>query len=144
MYKNWEELEEACKNCRKCKLCNGRKTVVIGVGNKNADIMFIGEGPGADEDIQGIPFVGRAGQLMNKAFAGLEINRNDVYIANIVKCRPPQNRNPEKDEAEACREYIISQISLVKPKVIVLLRECCTKKHFRRRIWNNCKQREMV
>ena len=85
MYKDWEELEEACNSCKKCKLCNGRKTVVIGVGNKNADIMFIGEGPGADEDTQGIPFVGKAGQLMNKAFAGVEINREDVYIANIVQ-----------------------------------------------------------
>lgn len=144
MYKNWEELEEACNSCKKCKLCNGRKTVVIGVGNKNADIMFIGEGPGADEDTQGIPFVGKAGQLMNKAFAGVEINRDDVYIANIVKCRPPQNRNPEKDETDACKEYIESQINLVKPKVIVLLRECGIKKYFRRRVWNNCKQRKMV
>ena len=143
MYKDWEELEEACNSCKKCKLCNGRKTVVIGVGNKNADIMFIGEGPGADEDTQGIPFVGKAGQLMNKAFAGVEINREDVYIANIAKCRPPQNRNPEKDEADACKEYIESQINLVKPKVIVLLRECCIKKYFRRRVWNNCKQRKM-
>ena len=144
MYKDWEELEEACNSCKKCKLCNGRKTVVIGVGNKNADIMFIGEGPGADEDAQGIPFVGKAGQLMNKAFAGVEINREDVYIANIVKCRPPQNRNPEKDEADACKEYIESQINLVKPKVIVLLRECFIKKYFRRRVWNNCKQRKMA
>ena len=84
--------------------------------------MFIGEGPGADEDLQGIPFVGKAGQLMNKAFAGIGIKRENVYIANVVKCRPPQNRNPEKDEADACREYLISQIKLVNPKVIVLLR----------------------
>ena len=121
MYKNWEELEEACNSCKKCKLCNGRKTVVIGVGNKNADIMFIGEGPGADEDTQGIPFVGKAGQLMNKAFAGVEINRDDVYIANIVKCRPPANRNPEDDETTACLNYLRNQVILVKPKIIVLL-----------------------
>lgn len=122
MYKNWEELEEACNNCKKCKLCHVRKKVVIGTGNKNADIMFIGEGPGADEDAQGIPFVGKAGQLMNRAFAGVGIDREEVYIANTVKCRPPQNRNPEKDEIDACKEYINSQIALVNPKIIVLLR----------------------
>lgn len=122
MYKNWEDLENECENCNKCKLCNTRKHVVIGTGNRNAKIMFIGEGPGADEDLQGIPFVGKAGQLMNKAFAGIGIKRENVYIANVVKCRPPQNRNPEKDEADVCREYLISQIKLVNPKVIVLLR----------------------
>ena len=121
MYQNWEELEQACSKCNKCKLCSGRKNVVIGTGNKNAKIMFIGEGPGADEDEQGIPFVGKAGQLMNKAFEGVGIKRDEVYIANTVKCRPPQNRNPEKDEAEACREYLESQINLVNPKIIVLL-----------------------
>lgn len=121
MYQNWSELEETCKACHKCKLCAGRTNVVIGAGNKKAKIMFIGEGPGADEDIQGIPFVGKAGQLMNKAFEGLGIKREEVYIANIVKCRPPQNRNPEKDEAEACKEYIDTQINLVKPEIIVLL-----------------------
>ncbi len=121
MYQNWDELEEACKNCNKCKLCNTRKNVVIGIGNKKAKIMFIGEGPGADEDIQGIPFVGRAGQLMDKALAGLGIKREDIYITNIVKCRPPQNRNPEKEEADSCKEYIETQIKLVNPEVIVLL-----------------------
>ncbi len=90
-------------------------------GNRNADIMLIGEGPGADEDTQGEPFVGRAGQLMNKAFIGLGIKREEVYIANIVKCRPPQNRNPESDEAVACMDYLRSQVMLVKPKIIVLL-----------------------
>ena len=122
--------------------CN-ETNIVFGTGNKNADIMFIGEGPGADEDAQGEPFVGKAGKLMNMAFETLGIKREEVYIANIVKCRPPQNRNPEKDEADACKEYIESQINLVKPKVIVLLRECCIKKYFRRRVWNNCKQRKM-
>lgn len=90
-------------------------------GNKNARLMFIGEGPGADEDEQGEPFVGKAGKLMNKAFIGLGIKRDDVYIANIVKCRPPQNRNPEKDEALACMDYLRSQVILVKPEIIVLL-----------------------
>lgn len=121
MYETWEELENSIKACNKCKLCSGRKNIVFGCGNKNADIMFIGEGPGADEDIQGEPFVGKAGQLMNKAFEALEIERNDVYITNIVKCRPPQNRNPEKDEAKACMDYLRNQVLLVKPKIIVLL-----------------------
>ena len=121
MYNNWEELEEACINCTKCRLCSNRHNVVIGVGNINAEIMFIGEGPGADEDMQGIPFVGKAGKLMDKAFQGIGIKREDVYIANIVKCRPPNNRNPEKDEADACQEYIKTQIKLINPKVIVLL-----------------------
>ena len=121
MYETWEELEEEIKGCKKCKLCSGRKNIVFGIGNKNADIMFIGEGPGADEDIQGEPFVGKAGQLMNKAFEALEIEREKVYIANIVKCRPPQNRNPEQDEAKACMDYLRNQVILVKPKIIVLL-----------------------
>lgn len=121
MYETWEELEESIKNCNKCKLCSGRNNIVFGTGNKNAKIMFIGEGPGSDEDIQGEPFVGKAGQLMNKAFEALEIERNNVYIANIVKCRPPQNRNPEKDESEACMDYLRNQVILVKPKIIVLL-----------------------
>ena len=121
MYETWEELEEQVKDCNKCKLCTGRKNIVFGIGNKNAKIMFIGEGPGADEDIQGEPFVGKAGQLMNKAFEALEIEREEVYIANIVKCRPPQNRNPEPDEAKACMDYLRNQVILVKPKIIVLL-----------------------
>ena len=121
MYENWEEVEDACKNCNKCRLCNERKNVVFGIGNKNAKVMFIGEGPGADEDIQGIPFVGKAGQLMNKAFEGIGLKRDDVYITNIVKCRPPKNRNPERDEAEACTEYLETQIKLINPEIIVLL-----------------------
>lgn len=121
MYETWEELEEAIKDCNKCKLCSGRNNIVFGVGNKNADIMFIGEGPGADEDIQGEPFVGKAGQLMNKAFEALDIKREEVYIGNIVKCRPPQNRNPEPDETKACMDYLRNQVLLIKPKIIVLL-----------------------
>ena len=99
----------------------GRTNIVFGTGNKNADIMFIGEGPGADEDRLGEPFVGKAGKLMDQAFKGLGINRNDVYIANIVKCRPPNNRTPEQDEAMACLDYLRNQVILVKPKIIVLL-----------------------
>lgn len=121
MYETWEELEASIENCNKCKLCTGRKNIVFGCGNKNANIMFIGEGPGADEDIQGEPFVGKAGQLMNKAFEALGIKREEVYIANIVKCRPPKNRNPEKDEAMACMDYLRNQVMLIKPKIIVLL-----------------------
>lgn len=121
MYDNWEEIEIECKNCKKCKLCNNRTKVVIGVGNRNADLMFIGEGPGADEDREGVPFVGKAGKLMNKAFEGIGINREEVYIANVVKCRPPGNRNPEKDEADACLDYLRSQVILVQPKIVVLL-----------------------
>ena len=121
MYQTWEELEEACNNCTKCKLCTNRHNVVIGTGNKNAKIMFIGEGPGADEDVQGIPFVGKAGKLMDKAFDGIGIKREEIYIANIVKCRPPNNRNPEDEEADSCKEYLDSQIKLVNPEIIVLL-----------------------
>lgn len=121
MYDNWDDLEKSIENCKKCKLCTNRTNIVFGDGNKNADIMFIGEGPGADEDAQGLPFVGKAGKLMNMAFEGLGIKREDVYIANIVKCRPPQNRVPEVDEAEACLNYLRNQVILVKPKIIVLL-----------------------
>ena len=121
MYDNWEELEQSIVNCNKCKLCTNRTNIVFGVGNKEANIMMIGEGPGADEDKQGEPFVGKAGQLMNKALAGLGIKREELYIANIVKCRPPSNRVPEQDEAEACLNYLRNQVILVKPKIIVLL-----------------------
>lgn len=121
MYDNWEELEKSIEECKKCKLCNNRNNIVFGEGNKEADLMFIGEGPGADEDKQGIPFVGKAGKLMNEAFKGLGIKREEVYIANIVKCRPPQNRVPEEAEAVACLNYLRNQVILVKPKIIVLL-----------------------
>lgn len=121
MYDNWEQLEADANQCRKCKLCQNRTNVVFGTGNKQADLMFIGEGPGADEDKQGIPFVGRAGKLMNMAFEAIGLKREEVYIANIVKCRPPGNRNPEDDEATACLNYLRNQVILVKPKIVVLL-----------------------
>ena len=124
MFETWEELEEleeSIKGCNKCKLCKTRQNIVFGVGNKEADIMFIGEGPGADEDRLGEPFVGKAGKLMNLAFQALGLKREEVYIANIVKCRPPSNRNPEDDEANACLNYLRNQVMLVKPKIIVLL-----------------------
>jgi len=121
MFEKWEELEESIKGCNKCKLYKTRQNIVFGVGNKNADIMFIGEGPGADEDRQGEPFVGKAGKLMNMAFQAVGLKREEVYIANIVKCRPPLNRNPEEDEATVCINYLRNQVMLVKPKIIVLL-----------------------
>ena len=121
MYETLDEITEEVRKCNKCKLCTTRKNVVFGVGNPDADIMFIGEGPGADEDEQGIPFVGKAGKLMNQAFKGLGINRDDVYIANIVKCRPPNNRTPLKEEATACLDYLRNQVILINPKIIVLL-----------------------
>ena len=121
MVESFEELEKSIINCQKCKLCKTRTNIVFGIGNKNADIMFIGEGPGADEDRQGEPFVGRAGKLMNMAFEAIGLKREEVYIANIVKCRPPGNRNPETDEVNACLNYLRAQVMLVKPKVIVLL-----------------------
>ena len=129
MFETWEELENSIINCNKCKLYKGRHNIVFGIGNKNADLMFIGEGPGADEDRLGEPFVGRAGQLMNLAFQMVGLKREEVYIANIVKCRPPSNRNPEQDEADACMNYLRNQVILVKPKIIVLLRKCSFKKY---------------
>lgn len=121
MYNTWEELEESIKGCRGCKLYTNRNNIVFGTGDKEADLMFIGEGPGADEDRLGEPFVGKAGQLMNEAFLGLGIERKEVYIANIVKCRPPSNRNPQDDEAAVCINYLRNQVILVKPQIIVLL-----------------------
>ena len=121
MYENWSELESGIQNCQKCKLCQRRQHIVLGEGNREAKLMFIGEGPGADEDAQGLPFVGKAGKLMNKAFQGLGIDRGTVYITNIVKCRPPANRVPEEEEAVACLDYLRSQVMLVKPQLIVLL-----------------------
>ncbi len=110
-------------DCTRCKLHTlGRKQIVFGVGNPEADLMFVGEAPGADEDIQGIPFVGRAGQLLTDIIEkGLKIPRSDVYIANVIKCRPPQNRNPEPDEVETCEPFLFKQIDIIKPKVIVAL-----------------------
>jgi len=109
-------------DCSRCKLHRlGRRQVVFGVGNPNADLMFVGEGPGADEDIQGEPFVGRAGQLLTKIIEAIDLRREDVYIANVVKCRPPQNRNPEPDEVEQCEPFLFRQIEVIKPKVIVAL-----------------------
>lgn len=121
MVENLNELEKIVRKCNKCDLCRTRTNTVFGDGNPNAKVMFIGEGPGADEDKQGIPFVGKAGKLMNQAFLGIGIKRSEVYIANIVKCRPPNNRNPLKEESTACLDYLRNQVMLIKPKIIVLL-----------------------
>ena len=108
--------------CTRCKLHGlGRRQIVFGVGNPAADLMFVGEAPGADEDIQGEPFVGRAGQLLTKIIEAIGLRREDVYIANVIKCRPPGNRNPEPDEVEQCEPFLFRQIDLIKPKVIVAL-----------------------
>ena len=109
-------------DCSRCKLHTlGRKQVVFGVGNPNADLMFVGEAPGADEDIQGEPFVGRAGQLLTKIIEAIDLKREDVYIANVIKCRPPGNRNPEPDEVEQCEPFLFRQVDSIKPRVIVAL-----------------------
>ena len=115
-------IREDLGPCTRCKLHTlGRKQIVFGVGNPNADLMFVGEAPGADEDIQGEPFVGRAGQLLTKIIEAIGMKREDVYIANVIKCRPPGNRNPEPDEVEQCEPFLFRQIDTIKPKVIVAL-----------------------
>jgi DNA polymerase len=114
-------IREDIGDCTRCRLHKGRTNLVFGVGNVNADLMFVGEGPGADEDAQGEPFVGRAGHLLNNMISAMGIKREDVYIANVVKCRPPQNRTPEKDECDTCSPFLMRQIDIIKPKVIVAL-----------------------
>ncbi|MGH7794127.1 MAG: uracil-DNA glycosylase [Candidatus Binatia bacterium] len=117
-----EELRAEIGDCQRCKLCSGRTNLVFGVGNPNARLMFVGEGPGRDEDLQGEPFVGRAGQLLNDIITkGMGFKREDVYIANVVKCRPPDNRNPEPDEVAACEPFLKKQIDLVRPEILVAL-----------------------
>lgn len=114
-------IREEIGDCQRCKLCKGRTHIVFGVGSPHADLMFVGEGPGRDEDLQGEPFVGAAGQLLNKMIAAMGLERKGVYIANVVKCRPPNNRDPEPDEVQACEPFLQKQITAVQPKVIVSL-----------------------
>ncbi|HTD24751.1 MAG TPA: uracil-DNA glycosylase [Terriglobales bacterium] len=115
-------IREVIGDCTRCKLHKqGRKQIVFGVGNTNADLMFVGEAPGADEDQQGEPFVGRAGQLLNNMITAMGLRREDVYIANVIKCRPPGNRTPEREECETCAPFLMRQIDVIKPKVIVAL-----------------------
>lgn len=124
---NWQEaptlreLHQAIKDCLKCKYGSTRNKFVFGVGNPNADILLIGEAPGADEDLKGEPFVGKAGQLLDKILAAIKLNRNTVYIANVVKCRPPGNKTPEESDYLTCLPYLLKQIELIKPKFILLL-----------------------
>lgn len=115
------ELARAVAGCTRCRLCEGRTRAVFGAGNADADLMFIGEGPGAEEDRQGLPFVGAAGELLTRIIQAIDMARDEVYIANVVKCRPPGNRDPQPDEVAACRGYLERQIALVRPKVIVAL-----------------------
>ncbi len=122
MYDSFTQLKEEALKCEKCGLCKTRKNVVFGVGNKNADILFVGEGPGENEDIQGEPFVGKAGQLLDKYLSVIGLSReDDIYIANIVKCRPPQNRDPAPEEQNMCIDWLRAQTRLIKPKIIVCL-----------------------
>lgn len=115
-----DELEIKCKNCTKCDLCEGRTNLVFGVGKKDADIMLIGEGPGENEDLQGQPFVGRSGQLLDKFLASVDLSRDkNVYIANMVKCRPPKNCDPKPEEQDMCINWLREQFKIIKPKIIV-------------------------
>jgi len=116
-----DAMARSISDCELCGLCKGRTQTVFGVGNPNARLMFIGEAPGRDEDAQGEPFVGRAGQLLTDIIKAMKLRREDVYIANVVKCRPPENRNPEPDEMESCRPFILKQIEIIRPEVIVTL-----------------------
>lgn len=118
---NWTQLKETCMGCTKCPLSQTRNHVVFGVGNPNAEIMFIGEGPGEQEDLKGEPFVGPAGMLLDDMLSIIDLDRTKIYIANIVKCRPPMNRDPMEEEQVACADYLRNQISLVQPKIIVCL-----------------------
>ena len=122
MYESWEALKTECMQCEKCGLCQTRTNLVFGVGNEKAEVLFVGEGPGENEDLQGEPFVGRGGQLLDKYLAAVDLDRKkNIYIANIVKCRPPQNRDPKPEEQDACIEWLREQTRLIKPKIIVCL-----------------------
>ncbi len=118
---DWQALEQACLSCTRCPLHQTRTNVVFGVGDPNSDIMFVGEGPGEQEDLQGEPFVGPAGKLLDDILSIIDLDREHVYIANIVKCRPPRNRDPLETEQEACFGYLRNQTALIKPKIIVCL-----------------------
>ena len=118
---SWEELQKECLACRRCGLAEQRTNVVFGVGNRHAEVLFIGEAPGANEDAQGEPFVGRAGKLLDDMLAMIGLDRTKIYIANSIKCRPPQNRDPLNTEKEACADYLRRQMELMRPKIIVCL-----------------------
>ena len=118
---SWEALKSECSDCRACPLCEGRHNLVFGVGNEQAELMFIGEGPGEQEDLQGVPFVGPAGRLLDSMLEMIDLDRSKIYIANMVKCRPPHNRDPQTSEMDACRPWLDRQIALVNPRRIVCL-----------------------
>ena len=117
----WTDLEKTCHSCTKCGLCETRNNVVFGVGPRNADVMFIGEGPGEQEDLKGEPFVGAAGMLLDDMLSIIDLSRENCYIANIIKCRPPRNRDPLETEQDACIGYLRNQVALIQPKIIVCL-----------------------
>ena len=122
MYKNWNDLENACLSCQNCGLCQGRHHVVFGAGPREAQVMFVGEGPGENEDLQAEPFVGRGGQFLDKLLAAVDLDRHtNIYITNMVKCRPPQNRDPHPQEQEACLPWLRNQFALLRPKILVCL-----------------------
>lgn len=125
---NWDELEERCSSCSKCGLWQTRNHVVFGVGRRDADILFVGEGPGEQEDLKGEPFVGAAGHLLDDMLSIIDLNRQNCYIANIVKCRPPRNRDPEENEQDACIGYLRNQVALIQPKIIVCLGRVAAKR----------------
>ena len=124
---SWERVEQEIANCNRCGLCQQRHSIVLGEGNRHADIMLVGEGPGGDEDAQGRPFVGKAGQLLDKMFLSIDMRREELYITNVVKCRPPGNRTPEDVEAEACLPILRMQYALIKPKIVVCLGATATR-----------------
>jgi DNA polymerase len=121
-----ENIRAFIGDCQRCKLCKGRNKIVFGDGNPRAELVFIGEGPGHDEDVQGLPFVGRAGKLLTQMIEAMGLARQDVYIANVVKCRPPENRLPEKDEISTCAPFLVRQLDVIRPKVIVCLGNCAS------------------
>ena len=121
MEKRWEELKARCESCRACPLCESRTNCVFGTGNESASLMFVGEAPGEQEDLSGTPFVGRAGQLLDRYLYAVDIPRESVYIANILKCRPPKNRDPKPEEEDACIGFLRDQVRLIRPKIIVCL-----------------------
>ena len=128
MTDSWEKLFEEASNCTACDLCKTRTNCVFGVGNRNADVLFVGEAPGEQEDKTGTPFVGRAGQLLDKYLYAVDIPRENVYIANILKCRPPKNRDPLPEEQDACIDYLRCQVALIQPKIIICLGRVAAKR----------------
>ena len=125
---DWENLEKTCHSCTRCGLCETRHNVVFGVGPRDADIMFVGEGPGEQEDLKGEPFVGAAGHLLDDMLSIIDLSRDNCYVANIVKCRPPRNRDPLETEQDACIDYLRNQVVLIKPKIIVCLGRVAAKR----------------